>query len=139
MRCVVEVLISHTLACRSSFHVHWASQLPSGPQVGLHDLRHVVDVRPVYHRLEERIKAHVLLCWLALLLIRVAENETATTWHQLKKAFRPLMAGYHASPHGPIIQSNPLTADQKRHLKALKIDAPARYLHIPTPPATPQA
>ena len=103
------------------------------------DLKHVVDVRPVYYRLEERIKAHVLLCWLALLLIRVAENETGTTWHQLKKAFRPLMAGYHASPHGPIIQSNPLTADQKRHLKALKIDAPARYLHIPTPPATPPA
>ena len=53
------------------------------------DLKHVMDVRPVYHRLQERIKAHVLLCWLALLLIRVAENETATTWHQLKKAFRP--------------------------------------------------
>jgi len=97
-----------------------------------------VDVRPVYHRLQERIKAHVLLCWLALLLIRVAENETGSTWHQLKRAFHPLMAGYHASPHGSIIQSNPLTPEQKRHLKALKIKAPARYLHIPAPKATPQ-
>jgi len=48
------------------------------------------------------------------------------------------MAGYHASPHGPTIQSNPLTPEQKRHLKALKIKAPARYLHIPAPKATPQ-
>jgi len=40
------------------------------------DLKHTIDVRPVYHRKEERIKAHVLLCWLALLLIRVAENES---------------------------------------------------------------
>ena len=29
---------------------------------------------PVYHRREDRIRAHVLLCWLALLLIRVAET-----------------------------------------------------------------
>lgn len=29
---------------------------------------------PVYHRLSRRIRAHELLCWLALLLIRVAET-----------------------------------------------------------------
>jgi transposase len=44
------------------------------------DLKHTVDLRPVYHRRSDRIKAHVLLCWLALLLIRVAENETEQTW-----------------------------------------------------------
>src|SRR5690606_17480551 len=49
------------------------------------DLKHTVDVRPVYHRRADRIKAHVLLCWLALLLIRIAENESSETWHQLKK------------------------------------------------------
>jgi transposase len=31
----------------------------------------VIDLRPVYHRLEERIRAHVILCWLALLLILI--------------------------------------------------------------------
>jgi transposase len=31
------------------------------------DLKHRVDIRPVYHRLADRIRAHVLLCWLALL------------------------------------------------------------------------
>ena len=31
------------------------------------DLRDTVDIRPVYHRLADRIRAHVLLCWLALL------------------------------------------------------------------------
>jgi len=33
----------------------------------------------VFHRLEHRIRAHVLICWLALLLIRVAENATGQT------------------------------------------------------------
>jgi len=32
-----------------------------------------LDLRPVHHRKEERIRAHVLLCWLALLL-------TPLTW-----------------------------------------------------------
>ena len=41
---------------------------------GWRDMKSVLDLRPVYHRLEERIRAHVLLCWLALLLVRVAEN-----------------------------------------------------------------
>jgi transposase len=48
-------------------------QLPEVER-GWRDMKSVLDLRPVYHRLEERIRAHVLLCWLALLLIRVAEN-----------------------------------------------------------------
>jgi Transposase DDE domain len=41
---------------------------------GWKDMKQVIDLRPVYHRKEERIRAHVILCWLALLLARVAEN-----------------------------------------------------------------
>jgi transposase len=36
---------------------------------GFRDLRSTIELRPVFHRLEPRIRAHVLLCWLALLLI----------------------------------------------------------------------
>ncbi len=41
---------------------------------GWRDMKQVIDLRPVYHRREDRIRAHVILCWLALLLIRVTEN-----------------------------------------------------------------
>ena len=37
-------------------------------------MKQILDLRPVYHRLEDRIRAHVLLCWLALLLIRIIET-----------------------------------------------------------------
>ena len=40
-------------------------------------------LRPVFHHREDRIRAHVQLCWLALLLIRVAENATGDTWRNL--------------------------------------------------------
>jgi hypothetical protein len=31
-----------------------------------------LELRPVFHRIQPRIRAHILLCWPALLLIRVA-------------------------------------------------------------------
>ena len=47
------------------------------------DFRHIksddLDLRPVFHRLEERVKAHVLICMLACYL----------TWH-LRRALAPL-------------------------------------------------
>jgi transposase len=46
---------------------------------GWRDLKQVIDLRPVYHRKEERIRAHVILCWLALLLIRITETTTGVT------------------------------------------------------------
>lgn len=36
---------------------------------GWRDMKPTLDFRPVYHRFEHRIRAHVQLCWLALLLI----------------------------------------------------------------------
>jgi hypothetical protein len=37
-------------------------------------MKQVLHLRPVYHRLEDRIRAHVVLCWLALLLARIVET-----------------------------------------------------------------
>ena len=47
---------------------------------GWRDMKQILDLRPVYHRREDRIRAHVLLCWLALLLIRVAETTAGESW-----------------------------------------------------------
>lgn len=47
---------------------------------GFRDLKQVLEIRPVFHRKEDRIRAHVTLCFLALVLIRVAENATGDTW-----------------------------------------------------------
>lgn len=57
----------------------------------LHEVEHAfrtlkttLELRPVYHRKEDRIRAHVLLCWLALLLVRLAEFNTRQTWETLR-------------------------------------------------------
>ena len=97
------------------------------------DLKHTVDIRPVYHRLSDRIRAHVLLCWLALLLIRVAENETGQTWRQITQALGSLQVGIHATPSGEVWQTNPVTAEAKRVFDTLGVKPPPRYYALPTP------
>ena len=46
---------------------------------GWRDAKGSLGLRPVYHHREDRIRAHIQLCWLALLLIRVAETRTGDT------------------------------------------------------------
>jgi transposase len=101
------------------------------------DLKHTVDVRPVYHRRADRIRSHVQLCWLALLLIRLIETKTGLTWHQVTKLMRPLSVAIQASPYGSIHQTNRVTNAQKSVLDALNIKPPKRFLQLPTPLKTP--
>jgi hypothetical protein len=62
------------------------------------DFRHIksddLDLRPVFHRLEERVRAHVLICMLACYL----------TWH-LRRAWAPLTF----TDQDPPGQDNPVT------------------------------
>lgn len=99
------------------------------------DMKHVLDLRPVYHRLSDRIRAHVLLCWLALLLVRVAENETKQTWRTLRSELGRLMVGIHQTPHGEIWQTGRLTPEQQAAYKAVKVEPPPKNYAIPTPRA----
>jgi hypothetical protein len=60
----------------------------------------------VFHRIEPRIRAHVLLCWLALLLIRVAERRTGLTWRRIALELRRLHAITLVGPAGTVVQND---------------------------------
>jgi hypothetical protein len=80
------------------------------------DFRHIksddLDLRPVFHRLEERVRAHVLICMLACYL----------TWH-LRRAWAPLTF----TDQDPPRQHNPV-APARRSVAA---QAKASYQHDP--------
>ena len=72
------------------------------------DFRHIksddLDLRPVFHRLEERVKAHVLICMLACYL----------TWH-LRRAWAPLTF----TDEDPPVPANPVApARRSPHAQA---------------------
>lgn len=96
------------------------------------DLKHLIDIRPVNHRLADRVRAHVLLCWLAMLLIRVTENEVQQTWFQLKKILSTIQVGILKLPEGKVHQSNSLNPEQKAIFKGLKLDLPPKFFQIRT-------
>lgn len=99
---------------------------------GWRDMKSVLDLRPVYHRLEERIRAHVILCWLALLLIRVAETETNTTWPSLRRELTRLHVGTFTGPTGTFRQRTELTTTQRDIFAALQVPVPQQFIDLDT-------
>ena len=95
------------------------------------DMKHLIDIRPVRHRLEDRIRAHVLLCWLGMLLIRVAERETQRTWFQTKKILGTLQLGICKTRDGDICQTGEIQKEMRELFSTLKIKPPAKYLNMP--------
>lgn len=87
-------------------------------------LKHDLDLRPMYHRLEERIRSHVLLCWLALLLVRVAENRTGETWGRLQHHLNGMHLGEFRGPAGHVLRRTESTPHQQSVFKALGISDP---------------
>jgi Transposase DDE domain len=102
---------------------------------GWRDLKQVIDLRPVYHRKEERIRAHVTLCWLALLLIRIAETTTGLTWNTIADELDLLTLGTFTGPAGTFRQTAELTKAQRDLLAKLKIAHPGKI--IEATPASP--
>jgi hypothetical protein len=93
---------------------------------GFRDLKSTLLLRPVFHRLEHRIRAHVLICWLALLLTRVAERGSSQTWRTINRQLGRITQVTLAGPAGTIAQTTPLTAEQKAIYQALSAQPPAR-------------
>ena len=104
---------------------------------GWRDMKQVIDLRPVYHRKEERIRAHVLLCWLALLLTRTIETTCGDTWPALRRELERIKLGTFTGPAGTFRQRTELTTTQRAILTKLELAQPPRiYQLTPTAPAS---
>jgi transposase len=101
---------------------------------GWRDMKQVIDLRPVFHRKEQRIRAHVLLCWLALLLARIAETSTGQTWPTLRRELNRITLGTFTGPAGTFQQRTEISKTQRDLLHALRIQAPPRIYQL-TPPS----
>jgi transposase len=93
-------------------------------------LKGPLSLRPVYHSKDDRIRSHVLLCWLSLLFIRIAEVETGLTWPQIKRTMQRLNLVEFLTKDGRILQHTELTPDQRNILNKLKIKSPKNVLKV---------
>ena len=104
---------------------------------GWRDMKTTLELRPVYHRLEDRIRAHVILCWLALLLVRIVETTTGDTWARLREDLQELHIGTFEGPAGTFRQRTELTTAQRDVLAKLRIDPPKKIIELGPPPRRP--
>lgn len=93
-------------------------------------LKTTLDLRPVYHRKDDRIEAHVFLCFLALLLVRIAERKTGLTWDRIRTVMERLHRIEFFSKDGRVLQTTEPTTEQLNILKQLKISPPKRMQGI---------
>jgi hypothetical protein len=77
---------------------------------------------------EERIRAHVILCWLALLLVRIAETATGTTWNNIADELDVLTLGTFTGPAGTLPSDAELTARRNSAGSSVKAAEPGDAL-----------
>jgi hypothetical protein len=100
---------------------------------GWRDMKGALGLRPVFHYREDRIRAHVQLCWLALLLLRVVENATGDTWRNVRHELDRMHLVTLATGDGQVAQRSAATTGQKTILAALDLPEPPRFFDFTLP------
>ncbi len=97
-------------------------------------LKSTLSLRPVYHTKDDRIRSHVMLCWLALLLVRIAELETGMTWSKIRAELERFHLGKFLHKDCHILQYTESTNIQRKILKKLNISLPQKVKFINSTP-----
>ena len=97
---------------------------------GFRTLKSELALRPVYHSKSDRIRAHVLLCWLALLLIRIVETETGMTWFCVRRILKQVNLTTLQFPEGVVHQSTMLTKEQSGVYQSCKVKIPPKIVYL---------
>ena len=100
---------------------------------GWRDMKGSLGLRPVFHHREDRIRAHVQLCWLGLLLMRVIENQTGDRWRNVRHELDRMHLVTMETAEGRVAQRSNTTAGQAEIFKALAIAEPGRFLDFEVP------
>jgi len=88
------------------------------------------EVRPMFHRMPQRITAHVKLCVLALMIQRAAERATALTWRQMHDLLTPIKAVRYTAEGRTIVQAGKIGPEARAALKKLHISTPKAILDV---------
>ena len=94
---------------------------------GWRDMKGALALRPVFHYREDRIRSHVQLCWLALLLLRVVENATNDSWRTVRHELDRMHLVTLATADGQVAQRSTTTPGQKAILTALDLSEPPKF------------
>ena len=93
-------------------------------------LKSGLKLRPVYHRAERRIRAHIALSVIALLLERMAEYACGDTWRNIRDDLKRIKLVQLSGPNGALWQVTEPRKDASKRLKSLRIPPPPPILKL---------
>lgn len=91
-------------------------------------LKSGLSMRPVYHSLEHRIRAHVMLAVLGLLLERIAEQACEDTWRNIRDDLKQIKVAQLLGPDGELWQVTEPGVSARKRLQSLEIKNPPTVL-----------
>jgi transposase len=93
-------------------------------------MKSVLDLEPVQHRTPERITAHVHVCVLAYLLVRLAENRAQQGWEQIREQVERISLTELTTDRASALQTKSLTQAERDLLNCCKAPLPPQILQI---------
>jgi transposase len=93
-------------------------------------LKTTLELRPNYHSKDERIRCHIFLCFLALVIARIVENKSGKTWSNVRREMSRIYYGEFMHENKTICQITALTPEQKSIMSSLGIKEPSTIVDI---------
>lgn len=89
-----------------------------------------LNMRPVYHWAPHRIRAHIAITVLSLLLERVMEQACQDTWRNIRDDLKQIQLAQLSSPNGTVWQVTEPRPEAAKRLKDLNIPAPKPMIDL---------
>ena len=94
------------------------------------DMKNVLEIRPVYHRLDDRIRSHILICWMAMVLVRYAEEKTGSTWFSISRTLDDITAGLIETKSSTLWYTSRISDEAGSIFSKLSLKAPGKVLEV---------
>lgn len=93
-------------------------------------LKTTLELRPNYHSKDERIRCHIFVCFLALILARIVERATGKSWAVVRREMNRLQIGKIVIEKKVVSRLTEMTPEQKDIFQRLNIKEPSVILDI---------
>ena len=94
------------------------------------DMKNVLELRPVYHRLDDRIRSHILICWMAMVLVRYAEESAKTSWFLISQTLDPITAGLIETNSSALWYTSQISDEARDIFTRLGLKIPGKVLGV---------
>ncbi len=99
-------------------------------EAAFRSIKTFVELRPIQHRLEERIRAHVLVCVLAYLIERLVEIRVERSWPTVRDELQVLTAVTWEGADATATQTRDLRPSERAIFEKVRVAPPPQFLSL---------